>query len=339
MQRFTDAFLNDPVAKHVRTDFTTLAPDWTVGQALEHLRATPPPGRVIYFYVVDPADERLVGVVPTRRLLLSQPDVVVREVMIRSVVAVPAEATVLEACEFFTLHRFLALPVVDGRRRMIGLVDVELYADELAELSGDDDRDAAAPGAVRDEVFQLIGVHLTRANQGKPLRAFRGRFPWLLCNIGGGLLAAVLSGIYQDVLNWRNAVLALFVPVVLALAESVAIQSVTLALQGLRGAKVSWQNLARQLLAEAGTGLLLGGAAAGLVAAVAAAWLRDGTVVAVLLGGIGSGVTAAAVIGLGVPYLLRLLDRDPQVAAGPTALAAADFVTLLVYFNLARVLA
>src|SRR5687767_7307611 len=111
-ERFTDAFLNEPVAKHVRTDFTTLDPDRTIGEALEQLRKSPPPGRVIYFYVVD-ADFKLVGVVPTRRLLLNQPDAVVRDVMIRSVVAVPADATVLEACEFFTLHRFLALPVVD----------------------------------------------------------------------------------------------------------------------------------------------------------------------------------------------------------------------------------
>src|SRR5438105_9633199 len=259
MQRFTDAFLNDVVAKHVRTDFTTLDPDATVGQALEHLRTSPPPGRVIYFYVVD-AEYTLVGVVPTRRLLLSQPGVAVRDVMMRDVVAVPADATVLEACEFFTLHRFLALPVVGDGRRLIGVIDVELYTDELAELSGGGGDEPG--GAARDEVFQLIGVHLTAAQQAKPLRAFRGRFPWLLCNLGGGLLAAVLSGIYHDVLTWRDAALAVFVPVVLALAESVAIQSVTLALQGLRASPPSWRRLVPRLAAEAGTGLLLGVAAA-----------------------------------------------------------------------------
>jgi magnesium transporter len=333
-ERFTDAFLNDPVAKHARADFTTLEPEWTVGQALDHLRKTPPPGRVIYFYVVD-AEFKLVGVVPTRRLLLSQPEAVVKEVMIRGAVAVPADATVLEACEFFTLHRFLALPVVDADRRLVGVIDVELYTDELAELAGG----AEPTGAARDEVFQLIGVHLTAAQQVKPLTAFRGRFPWLLCNLGGGLLAAVLSGIYHDVLTWREAALAIFVPVVLALAESVAIQSVTLALQGLRAAPASWRRLVPRLAAEAGTGVLLGLASATLAAAAAAVWLRDGAVAIVLLGGIGVGVTAAAVIGLAVPYLLRLARRDPQVAAGPIALAAADFFTLLVYFNLARMMA
>ena len=56
------------------------------------------------------------------------------------------------------------------------------------------------------------------------------------------------------------------------------------------------------------------------------------------LGGIAGGVAAAAVVGLPMPYLLRILKRDPQVAAGPIALTASDMLTLLVYFNLARLL-
>ena len=52
-ERFTDAFLNEPVTKHARADFTTLEPEWTVGEALDHMRTNPPPGRIIYFYVVD----------------------------------------------------------------------------------------------------------------------------------------------------------------------------------------------------------------------------------------------------------------------------------------------
>src|SRR5206468_471136 len=126
----------------------------------------------------------------------------------------------------------------------VGVVDVELYTEELAD-SGD-----SPPPAERTDVFQLIGVRLTRAQQLRPLRAFRGRFPWLLCNIGGGALAAILAGIYEVELNWNRAVLALFIPVVLALAESVAMQSVTLALDGLHGMTPTWKDLARRLRHE-----------------------------------------------------------------------------------------
>ena len=328
-----DAVLNEPVGRHARTDFTTLYPDWTVGEALDHMRRFPPPGRIIYFYVVD-EHLRLVGVVPTRRLLLSQADARVKDVMIREVVAVPADATVLEACEFFTLHRLLAFPVVESGRRLVGVVDVELYAAELAETG-----DEAPPATARDDLFQLIGVRLTRTQQTRPLRAFRGRFPWLLCNVAGGTIAAVLSGFYDDQLTWNHAVLALFIPVVLALAESVAIQSVTLALDGLRAAPPTWAELARRVRYEWATGALLGVATGGLVAAMAAGWQGLAVLLPIVGGGIALGVTGAAVAGLAVPYVFKLLKRDPQLAAGPIALTCADVLALLAYFNLARLLA
>src|SRR4051812_41659071 len=112
--------LGDPVTKHMRTDVTRLRDGQTVGEALAFVRANPHPGRVIYFYVVDD-DGKLKGVVPTRRLLLSEPTAKIADIMIRQVIAVPHDATVLDACEFFTMHKLLAFPVVDDDRRVVGL--------------------------------------------------------------------------------------------------------------------------------------------------------------------------------------------------------------------------
>jgi magnesium transporter len=326
----TEEQLNEPVIQHLRTDFTTLYPNWSVAEALEHMRRYPPPGRIIYFYVVDES-MRLVGVVPTRRLLLSAAEKKISDIMIASVVAIPADATVLEACEFFTLHRLLAFPVVDGARHLVGVVDVDLYTEELADTGEDGPTE-------RDDIFQLIGVRLTQSQQARPLRAFRGRFPWLLCNIAGGTLAAILADIYQVELNWRNAVLAIFIPVVLALAESVAIQSVTLTLDSMHAIRPSWADLAKRARYELQTGLLLGAGTGLLVALLASLWQGIPLLFLIILGGIGLGVTGGAVCGLSVPYLLRLMSRDPQVAAGPIALACADVIVLLAYFNLARLL-
>ncbi len=324
-QRFTQEFLNEPIARHARTDATQIRPEWTIGETLEFLRENPPGGRVIYFYVTE-ATGKLVGVVPTRRLLLNAAHTLIRDVMIARIVAVPEHATVLETCEFFSMHRLLALPIVDSQKRLVGVVDVDLYTDELADLGG----------VMGDDVFQLIGVHLSAANQARPWKAVRGRFPWLLCNVAGGLVAAMLSGIYQDVLNWEHAVLALFVPVVLALAESVAIQSVTLTLQTLHTLTPSWGTLVRRSISEGATGLLLGLGTGGVVAGVAAVWLGNTRVSLIVLGGITGGVMMAAMAGLMVPFVLRLMRRDPQLAAGPITLAAADFATLLLYFTLGR---
>jgi magnesium transporter len=328
LRHLSEAELNEPIATHLRTDFTTLWPEWTVAEALDHMRRHPPSGRIIYFYVVDDK-MRLVGVVPTRRLLLSPADKKIAEIMIPKVIAIPASATVLEACEFFTLHRLLAFPVVESGM-LVGVVDVDLYTEELAGTG-----ESPAEG---DDIFQLIGVRLTRSQQARPFAAFSGRFPWLLCNVAGGTIAAVLAGIFQTELNWNNAVLALFIPVVLALSESVAIQSVTLTLEGIRGTAPSRRDLFGRMRYELVTGLLLGVGTGAIIALLALVWHGFVNLFLILLGGIAIGVAGAAVGGLAIPYILRLLSRDPRVAAGPIALTCADIVALLAYFNLARLL-
>jgi magnesium transporter len=88
----------------MHADFARLQLGQTVGEALDWVRAHPPSGRIIYFYVVDKA-EQLCGVVPARRLVLGSPETPLAEIMIRQVVAIPAGATVLDACEFFIQHR------------------------------------------------------------------------------------------------------------------------------------------------------------------------------------------------------------------------------------------
>lgn len=322
----TEANLNDPVTQHLRRDFTRLRADQTVGEALAAVRQQPPEGRVIYFYVTD-TDDRLQGVVPTRRLLLNSLDKPIADIMVREVIAIPTTATVLDACEFFIQHRLLAFPVVDENRRIVGLVDVDLYTEELRDL----ERTERV-----NELFQLIGVHVTEAQQALPLVAFRHRFPWLLCNLAGGILAAFLSYVYRAELAWENAILALFIPVVLALAESVSIQSVTLTLDTLHGKPTTWAVLLRKTARELRTGALLGLSCGLLIAMVALFWMGEFRVALCLLGGIGGGVAVAAAVGVFLPNLLRLIHRDPQVAAGPVALVFADLITLLLYFSLAH---
>lgn len=157
-----------------------------------------------------------------------------------------------------------------------------------------------------------------------------------MCNILGGILAAVLANHYPDVLGWHEAVLALFIPVVLALGESVGIQSVSLTLRLLEGQPQRGWTLLRLVGRELLTGLLLGIGAGLTVAVVALLWLGQPRVALCGLVGIAGGVTCAAALGLAIPYLLRLSRRDPPVAAGPIALGLTDLLTLLIYFNLGR---
>lgn len=315
--------LADPVTDHMRTDPTRLRTGQTVTDALEYVRKNPPAGRVVYLYVTD-ADDHLKGVVPTRRLLLADPGTPVEELMVKSVIAVPVTATVLEACEFFTMYKLLAFPVVDFDRRLVGQVDVDLYTEELTDIDRREEN---------DNLFQLIGVHMTEAEQKSPVLAFSRRFPWLLANVAGGTMAALLADAYEDVATL--ALVTPFIPMVLALAESVSIQSVSLALQTLHG-QPTWGDLGRKVFKELGVGLMLGAGCGLLVGLIALAWKGKVLVGLSLFLGIGGGVTCAAGIGLALPYLLKLFRRDPQVASGPVALAASDMLTLVLYFNLGR---
>ncbi len=319
--------LDDLVVNHMRTDVPRLNVDQTVGEAMLAIRENPPESRIIYFYVVDEKN-RLRGVVPTRRLLLSSPASSLREIMVKDVVTISNSSTVLDACEYFILHRLLAFPIVDCDGHLLGVVDVELYTDEISDI---DRREG------NDELFQLIGVHLDAIKPTSPADAFRSRFPWLLANIAGGLMAAFLTGAFEAELQ-KAVALALFIPVVLALAESVSIQSVSLALRGLSGQQPTIGQILRKLRLEVLTGLFLGVASGAAVALVALLWLGQWRVAVCVLGGIASSVVCASAIGLTMPNLIRLLNREPQVASGPVALACTDMVTLLIYFSLARLL-
>jgi magnesium transporter len=316
---------DDAVTLHMHQDHTTLRAQQTVGEALAWLRQHPPTGRIIYFYVLD-GDQRLRGIVPTRRLLLSPPEASLADIMVAKVITIPAGATVLDACEFFIQHRLLAFPVVDDDGRMLGVVDIQLYTDEVEQLSD---------ANVRDDLFQLIGVHAARGRSESPLSAFGQRFPWLGCNLAAGILAAFLTGLFQQELD-RAVALAYFIPVVLNMAESVSSQSVSLALQMLHGQRPTWQGMAARLRGEFGTGLMLGLASGAVVALVALVWLGQTTVALCLVGGITGGVAGAAVLGLALPMMLRLFHLEPRVAAGPIALAGADILTIVLYLTLAR---
>jgi len=214
---------NSPIAAHARKDFPLLDASMNVAQALERIRREGLGERVIYFFATD-EEKRLVGVLPTRRLLTASPETRLEEIMVRKVVAIPATATVLDACEFFVLYKFFAFPVVDEKRHIIGVVDVSLFAEEMLQAS--DREQQARPGPVSDEVFEALGFRLSQIRDASPWRVFRYRFPWLLATVTSGTLCAILAGAFEATLA-HSLVIAFFLTMVLGLNESVSAQSMT----------------------------------------------------------------------------------------------------------------
>ena len=319
--------LHQPVLAVARRDAAILREDFTVQQALDAIRQRGIGEKIVYFYVVD-ADERLTGVLPTRQLLTAPLERRLSELMIRRVAAIPHTATVLEACEAFVLHRFLAFPVVDESRRIVGVVDVGLLTEEAFDIAEREQTNA---------LFEAIGFRVSQVHDASPLRAFRFRFPWLLATIGSGTLCALLASVYAVTLA-KSIVLAFFLALVLGLGESVSIQSMTVTIQALRSTHPSFGWYIRAFRREAGTALLLGAGCGTVVGLIV--WLWRGTGLAGLV--IGASVLlalcAACFFGLSVPTALHALRLDPKIAAGPVTLAFTDIFTLLFYFSLAALL-
>ncbi len=321
--------LNQPVATVAFPEVATLREDSAVGSALELIRdkGANLGEKAVYFYVVD-ADDRLVGVLPTRRLLTSSPDLRLKEIMVRRVLSIPASATILEACEAFVLHKLLAFPVVDNDKRIIGTVDVGLLAEEAFDIAEREETDA---------LFESIGFRISQVRDASPWVAFRYRFPWLVATIASGTICAVLAGFFELTLA-KSLILAFFMTLMLGLGESVSIQSMAVTIQALRAVEPSVAWYSRAFLRELGTAVLLGGACGGAVGVIA--WLWRATAMEALVIGLGifMSLCTACFLGLSVPTLLHALKLDPKVSSGPLTLALADIATLLFYFSIAAAL-
>ncbi len=321
---------NEPIAAHARKDLPLLRAKMSVHEALETIRREGVGERVIYFYALDD-EQRLAGVIPTRRLLTASLDSRLEEIMIRRVVALPETATVLEACEFFVLYKFFAFPVIDAQRRVVGVVDVSLFRQEMLEGEQAEEPLVRPPG---DDFFESLGFRLSQVRDASPLRVFRYRFPWLLATVCSGTLCAMIAGLFEATLA-NSLVIAFFLTMVLGLNESVSMQSMTLTIQALRSTSLTRGWFVQTFRRELASALLLGLGCGAVVAVIVYLWRRDIVGAGVIGGSIALSLVTASLFGLSVPSFLHWLKLDPKIAAGPVTLAFTDFFALIFYFGIA----
>ncbi len=326
MTQFGTAHFNDSVLVHARKDLPLLRASMRVADALETIRREGVGERIIYFYTIDERD-RLVGVLPTRRLLTAPLDATLETIMVRQVAAIPATATVLDACEFFVLYKFFAFPVIDAERRVVGMVDVNLFTEEMMETEQDQQ-----PVGRSDDFFEALGFHLSEVRDASPWKFFRYRFPWLLATVASGTLCALLAGFFEVTLA-KSIVIAFFLTMVLGLNESVSTQSMSVTIQALRSVGVTWRWFAGALRREFATAGLLGLALGLIVGVIVWLWRSDITAAFVIGGSIALSIVTACLFGLSVPSILHRYKLDPKIAAGPITLGLADFFALLFYFT------
>jgi magnesium transporter len=316
--------LNDPVIKYAGKNVIALPQDNTVAQAMSFLRNQNITDEIVYIYIVDD-EQTLVGVLPLRKLLNSDNKDKLSDVMIKNVVYVHNYDSVIDACDKFLEHRFLALPVVDKDKKIEGVIDISLFTDEV---------NAFARKSEQDNIFQLIGIHLAHGRRLSLMGTFKDRFPWLIFNIVSGLICAFVAGRYELLIS-QITILALFITTILALAESVSMQSMTITLQALSARKIYWKSLIKALRLEFIIALVLGLGGGISVGIIALLWKKQLMATIVIVLSIVFSMISACLLGIIIPALIRRLRIDPKIASGPIVLAVSDVVTLIFYFNLA----
>lgn len=296
----------------------------SVDQGLASLRLKNIPQNIIYIYVVD-EQHRLKGVVSTRQLLLGHPNQKIEEIMSKNVVKLYDHEPMKNGLALFAQNPLLALPVVDGQEKFLGIIDVQMVTDEKVDL---------ASAQSRADVFQMIGLTLEEGKKTPLLRSYKLRMPWLLCNVFSGIVCAIISRFYEVVLS-QFLLFAFFIPLVLTLSESASMQSMAQSLQFLRRPRFSWKTAIQQSQREWGVIALLAVSCALLVGILSLLWEGGFLASFTIAIGILSSVSISSLFGLAIPLLLHHFRLDPKVASGPVVLMIADMLTTALYLSLA----
>jgi magnesium transporter len=319
--------LDRPVSEFLQHDFIALPETWTCARALEEIRLTGDDHKVSYFYTVDD-DDRLCGVIPVRRFLTAPADRLLGEMAFRNLVTVGDHETMADVARSFQSHKFLSLPVVRADGSVAGVVDLKALAGEEVDHSN---------RAVVEEVFQTIGVRLEALTSDSLWAVWWTRFPWLLSTLASGFFCAWLSSRFSSTLE-KNILLSFFIALVLALGESIAIQSMTFSFQELHKPAKERRRYPVLFAREVAMALALGLPIGLVVGAMAFVIQPRGDTSLVIGTSIAVSILCACLVGLVLPWVLKLLKVEPKVAAGPLVLALTDISTVLTYLVLATVM-
>lgn len=318
-----DQDLTAPLSQFVSPVETTINRGDTVEKALIELRGRKITDEIIYFYVVD-LKGALVGVVSTRRLLLADPDVPIEGLMHADLIFLREDQTLQEAMECLETYHLLALPVVNAQNRLIGVVNVGLYMEEKMDV---------ATERRRADLFQILGMSLEEGRRKSAWKGYVSRMPWICCNLFGGFACAVISRIFEMVLG-KVLLLAMFIPLVLTLSESIAMQSMTQSMQLLKKTRRTFSYTIQSLFKEWRVVALLAITSGVLVGAASLLW-GDGILPGfVILMAIVCSVSVTAIVGSTVPLIIHARKWDPRIAAGPVVLMFADVFKTLFYLSI-----
>ncbi len=315
----------ESVGRLATPDYVAVAPDWSVGRALEHVRRRGSESETIDVVYVAERGWHLVGVCELRRLILADPEHLVTDVMHPAFSTLSAFDDREEAVREMRRHDTSVLPVVDSSGVLIGIVTADDVFDVFEEEATEDVHRTASVAPLRASYRETSAGTL-----------YRKRVGWLLALLAFSLVSSGVIAAYESVLASIVA-LAFFIPLLADTGGNTGSQSSALVIRALVTDDIElgdwWRVAGKEVAVGIITGLTL---AAGAFA------------LGMLRGDVALGVTVAAsmfliviaanLIGTVLPFLLVRLGQDPTVASSPVVTSLTDAVGLLIYFSIAALL-
>jgi magnesium transporter len=307
------------------SDYATVLPELTAPAAIEHLRKVAPDTETIYqAYVID-EQRRLIGTVSLKDLILAPPAARVGDFMKRDPVVVSADAPREEAAQLISKYDLIALPVINGMQRLVGIVT---YDDAMDVAEAEATTDFSKVGAVE----QLA----VRVREASIALLYRKRVFWLVVLVFGNLFSGAGIAYFEDTIAAHLA-LMFFLPLLIASSGNAGSQSATLMVRALATGDVVLKDWAWMLGRELAVAALLGVTMALAVSGIGV-W-RGGPEIALIVAlTMLIVVIAGSIIGMSLPFLLSRFSFDPAAASAPLVTSIADGVGVILYFTIATAL-
>ena len=317
------------------TEYVSLRPDMTVGESILRIRRQGVDKETIYTCYVTARDRTLLGLVTVKDLLLAEDDdTQIDNIMLTNLISVTTQADQEEVAHMFSRYNFLALPVVDGESRMVGIVTFDDAMDVMEEEATEDMEIMA--GMTPSEKTYL---------KSTPVDLFKHRIPWLMLLMVSATFTGMIITSFEDALSMLPALTA-FIPMLMDTGGNCGSQSSVTVIRSLSLGELKFSDMLRVVWKEIRTAVLCG------VVLAVVCFLKILLVDRLLMGNqsidllvdgvvcltLGVTVVIAKVVGCALPLLAKRLGFDPAVMASPFITTIVDALSLLVYFLFAKTL-
>lgn len=306
------------------TELICVNENWTTDQCIDEMREQAAGVQYIYtVYVVDNS-KRLSGMLSLKSLLFASKGSLVKDIYIEKVRSVKANEKIEEVATIMKKYDFVALPVLNEEDILIGRITIDDVVDIIQEEA---EKDYQMASGIAENVESSDSV----------LALTRARLPWLIVGLVGGVLGALVISLFENQLS-QYAQMALFIPLIAAMAGNVGVQSSAIVVQGIASNNIDLSSISGKLLKEFGVAFLNGLVCSILILGFIALVMSDlklGLTVSISLLIV---IIFAGLFGTLVPLVLHKRNIDPALATGPFITTSNDVIGLFIYLYIGYIM-